>query len=181
MTKNKLNQPTDKSKINNLTQEELKSILHYNPKTGIFTRKISAGGRKVGSIAGRPNNIDYIRIGINGTDYLAHRLAFLYMTGSFPKDQVDHTNQKRSDNRFDNLSECSNQENGMNCQLSKNNTSGFNGVCFDVPRNKWQAQIMVDGKSKHLGRFQGFEEAVSARKKANIKYGFHKNHGGVNE
>ena len=84
---------------NQLTQERLKELLHYDPETGYFTWKISPNNAvKVGSVAGTSMN-NYIRIIIDHKAYLAHRLAFLYMEGYFPEHEVDHINRIRDDNR----------------------------------------------------------------------------------
>jgi hypothetical protein len=61
--------------------------------------------------------------------------------------------------------------------LRKNNKSGFNGVCFDKSKNKWKSSIHFNNKEIHLGRFYNLADAIKCRKQANIKYGFHENHG----
>src|SRR5579863_2482235 len=88
-----------------LTQERLKELLHYDPDTGLFTRlvTVAAFGAQKGKIAG---NVDkkfgYCLIRIDGRGYLAHRLAFLYMTDSIPE-EVDHRDLNRSNNKWINL------------------------------------------------------------------------------
>lgn len=144
-----------------LTQEELKSNLHYDSETGIFTRKISRHPKyKIGGIAGCLHNCGYLRISINKKSYLAHRLAWLYMTGEFPLSGIDHINNDPLDNRFYNLREANKSENGQNRSKNKNNKSGFKGVCFDNNRGKWVAQIMANGKRKFLGYFETAELAA---------------------
>lgn len=82
-----------------LTQNELKSLLHYNIDTGEFTWKVpKAWHTKVGSKAGSLNHYGYIQVMINRKSYLAHRLAFLYMEGELPKAEIDHINRDRSEN-----------------------------------------------------------------------------------
>lgn len=160
-----------------LTQEELKELLHYDPDTGGFTRKVSESNRvKVGDVAGWRSE-GYIRMRVRGKFYFAHRLAFLYMTGEWPEDQIDHINHIRDDNRWCNLREVSNQENHKNKPKRKDNTSGVTGVCWDKTNKKWWAQIKAEGKVKNLGCFTSKEDAIKARKEAEIKYGFHDNHG----
>jgi hypothetical protein len=80
-----------------------------------------------------------MRIQINGKTYQAHRLAFLYMTGKFPPDEVDHINHEPSDNRFVNLRQVTRLENLRNQSLSKNNKSGFTGVSWYGRYSKWVA------------------------------------------
>jgi hypothetical protein len=165
---------------NTLTQNYLKENLDYNPTTGIFNWKVSNNNRiKVHDIAGSVRKDGYIHIRINGKDYRAHRLAYLYITGSFPLNQVDHINHSRDDNRFSNLRLVSNQENQRNRSMRVNNKSGFTGVCWDKCANKWKAQIKANGKVKYLGSFTDLAEAIDCRKKANVEYGFHTNHGRV--
>lgn len=162
-----------------LTQEKLKELLHYDPETGIFiwlertSKKI-----RVGDTAGcinKKNGYRYIRI--QGTLYLAHRLAWMYITGSFPDFQIDHEDHVRTRNVFNNLRNATNKSNGLNQSLSLNNTSGFNGVTWHSTAKKWQAQITIDGNNIYLGLFENIEDAISKRKAANIEYKFHANHG----
>jgi len=111
--------------------------------------------------------------------HLIHRLAFLYMEGSFPSDDVDHINGNGTDNRWINLRSVKRVENARNVKLLSSNTSGHAGVGWDVHRNKWRARITVNNKTKHLGRFDRIQEAVDARKHAEIEYDFHPNHGQI--
>ena len=161
-----------------LTQTRLKELLHYNPETGLFTRLIATCNRvKVGDIAGCLRKDGYQLISVGDVRYLAHRLAFLYMTGEFPKDDMDHIDHIRDNNKWVNLRPVTRQENGKNQSVAKNNTSGCTGVCWDKERSKWLPQITVSGKPTYLGRFDNKADAVAAYQAASIKYGFHKNHG----
>ena len=83
---------------------------------------------------------------------------------------VDHINHNKMDNRKSNLRVCKQNNNSANCKVSKNNTSGVTGVCWNNKRNKWEAKIMVNRKTINLGRYNNFEEAVVARKQAEEKY-----------
>ena len=110
-----------------ITQKELKDLLHYDPETGVFTWLKSGKGRKAnGETRGLTNG--YFTIRINWRQYKAHRLAWLYVYGVWPKGQIDHINHNTTDNRIANLREVTNQENHRNMSLSKNNTSGVTGV-----------------------------------------------------
>jgi hypothetical protein len=160
-----------------MDQQILKENLDYAPNTGIFNWKRSPVPRiPIGTPAGCLAN-GYIQIRFKGQLYYAHRLAYLYMTGSFPKQEIDHVNQNKSDNRWANLREVSGTENQRNTSKSKNNTSGFTGVTWDKRKNRWMAKIMVDRKSKFLGYFKDLNEAATVRAAANKKYNFHPNHG----
>ena len=94
-----------------------------------------------------------------------------------PVDQVDHIDGNGLNNRWNNLREVSSQENNMNMRLSSNNTSGVTGVCWATRDKRWIANIKVNRKNKCLGYFTDFNEAVAARKAAEIEHGFHCNHG----
>lgn len=161
-----------------ISQQELKERLHYNPKDGAFTWKISSCNRaKVGDVAGHVTPTRYITIRINKKSYLAHRLAWFYMKGEWPKNQIDHDNHIRNDNRWLNLFEATQQENSKNQSKSKNNTSGITGVYWEKRRKKWQANIMISGKLKHLIYSDDKFEVICARKSAERKHDFHINHG----
>ena len=136
---------------NELTAEYLRSVLHYSPETGIFTWKVSTAHRvKVGDVAGSQNGLGYLSIQLQSRPQLAHRLAWLYVYGSWPKDQLDHINRNRSDNRISNLREVSNKQNMQNASKPSNNTSGHPGVYWHKQRSKWVAQIKHNYKQINL-------------------------------
>lgn len=159
-----------------ITQAQLKERLHYNPNTGIFTRIKGRHKSRIGKAAGY-NHHGYIRIKIMTFDCAAHRLAFLYMLGAFPVNQVDHINQTKTDNRWCNLRDVTQAINNRNASRRADNESGATGVCWDKRANKWQAYIQFEKRRIHLGFFKDFETAASVRKEAENKYGFHSNHG----
>ncbi len=164
-----------------ITQSELKEFLHYDPDTGIFTWIQSTGGKQVGSIAGTVykdhTGKSYINIQFKNKIYRAHRLSWLYMSGKFPDDEIDHVNGNGSDNRFINLRSVTRSTNRKNLRLRSNNTSGVCGVYFYKRTNKWLAAVGVKGKFKNLGYFLKIEDAILARKNAEKLYNFHANHG----
>ena len=161
-----------------LTQAELKTLMDYDPVTGIFVRKIHRNhNAKIGDIVGCLDHRGYISTTINKQYYSIHRLAFLYMTGSFPKEHVDHINHDRSDNRWDNLREANIPLNGKNQKKHVTNTSGCPGVYWHAKNSAWTAVIIVNNKRKYLGITKDFFEAVCLRKSAEQRYNFHPNHG----
>ncbi len=184
---------------NILTQKTLKELLHYCPETGSFTwMKRSSCRFSVGkwSPQHRANNWNAMYAGkeaghlevrgyvtitltVDGVEkrYRAHRLAVLYMDGYFPSDDTDHENHVRNDNRWINLKCATNKENHKNMSLPANNTSGVCGVSWNKKANKWRARIGIDGKEENLGSFSDKNHAIDARLIAEVKYGFHKNHG----
>ena len=154
-----------------LTAEYLRSVLHYEPETGIFTRKVrTSRSVKVGDVAGCPDGGGYLRINVQSRLYRAHRLAWLYVYGEWPEDQLDHINRNRSDNRIANLRAVTNKQNGQNASKSSNNTSGHPGIYWLKQSSKWRACIMHNYKDIHLGCFTNIEEAISARKAAEKTY-----------
>ena len=153
--------------IDNLTQQELKKQLHYNPDTGLFTRLVTNSSRvKVGDICKNYSN-GYIVFRVNSVLYKAHRLAWLYMTGNFPKYFIDHINGITNDNRFFNLRECNNAENAQNIKKPRiNNKSGYLGVSWEKNNLKYVAKICIDGNRKRLGLYENAEDAHEAYLKA---------------
>ena len=160
-----------------LTQEKLKQLLRYDEHTGLFTWLVRGKGSQVGAVGNLNKSTGYCRVMVYGTSYLAHRLTFFYVTGKWPKHHVDHINGVRSDNSWSNLREATSPENKKNTKLRYDNNSGHTGVWWDKSRGKWVAKIGVDGKQVHLGRFTNKTEAIAARQAANLKYGYHPNHG----
>jgi len=160
-----------------ITQDRLKEVLHYDPETGIFTwKKKIANCVKIGSETGCVQSNGYMLIGIDGKRYLAHRLAFIYMIGNVP-DYVDHINHNKIDNRWGNLAKSCVFGNARNQSKHSDNTSGANGVYWHKGKNKWHATYRMEGRNYHVGYFDTVAAAAKARKAADIKYGFHPNHG----
>jgi hypothetical protein len=148
-----------------LTAERLREVLAYNPETGVFTRRVAAGrcGRwKAGSSAGTPMLNGYTKIYLDGRQHYAHRLAWLYMTGAWPKNQVDHLDGQRDRNVWSNLREASHTENARNIKVRSDSTSGLKGVRRASSGSRWVAQIAKAGRRAHLGTFDTPEEAHAA-------------------
>lgn len=151
---------------NDLTQEYLKSILKYEPETGLWFWLIQAGlNVGEGSIAGSIQN-GYLVIGIDCKVYMAHRLAHLYMTGKWPENEVDHENRIRSDCRWENIRNAKHNQNQYNAKVKSNSKSGIKGIRLKY--NKWESRIRINGKPTHLGYFSTPEEAHEAYLKAAI-------------
>ena len=160
-----------------ISQDYLKSKLQYDKDTGIFVWKNSARGIKKGAVAGSISDQGYVVIRIDYKIYRAHRLAWLYMTGNFPKYEIDHINGIRSDNRFENLRDVTRSENKKNVGKYKTNVSGVNGVRWYAPLQKWHVQIQCNSVKIHIGYYSDLNDAISARIKAEVKFNFHTNHG----
>lgn len=151
-----------------ITLKILKELLDYFPLTGIFTRKVAIpySKVKVGDTAGGTNGEGYTHIGIDGKKYKAHRLAWLYHYGEWPKGQIDHLNGVRTDNRICNLRDVTNRQNSNN--KKRHREGHLVGTFFDKRRGTWQARIYVKGKCKYLGTFNTQQEASDAYQKALI-------------
>lgn len=148
-----------------ITQARLKELLHYDPDTGVFTRLGIAGRngstRSVGSVAGSVSkSTGYVRITVDYQEYLAHRLAWLYMTGEWPDLKIDHKNTVKTDNRWLNLRKATDTQNAANRKAKATSATGLKGVTPES--GKWRAEIKVGGKSKRLGLYSTPELAAKA-------------------
>ena len=145
-----------------ITPAQVREFLHYDPDTGVFTRRISRGRWRSGTIAGSSHSEGYWMIRLNGASCLAHRLAWIYMTGEWPKADIDHINMIRSDNRIANLREASRSENNANTGHRKSNKTGLKGASFESFTGRYKAQIKKGGVLHTIGRFDTPEEAHKA-------------------
>lgn len=145
------------------TQDRLKELLCYDPSTGVFIWKVDRGGMaKADTVAGTIPKGQYCIISIDSIVYPAHRLAWLYVHGEWPKDDIDHINNNRSDNRISNLREATRSQNLQNASIMSNNTSGYKGVFWIKNKNRWSAQIKINGKRRRLGVFKTALDAHKA-------------------
>lgn len=150
----------------NLSQDELKRLLNYDPQTGDFIWKVARAGRaKAGTKAGKTDTHGHRQIMVQSKFYAAHRLAFLYMNGEFPSGGlvVDHINGTPADNRWDNLRLVTQKQNCENIATTgRKSHSRLLGAHFVKSSNKWQSKIMSGGKQLYLGRFDAAEQAHAA-------------------
>lgn len=176
-----------------LTCEEVRELLTYHEDSGLFywnhrPRKWfdsdrlwkAWNTRHSGNLAGSKTANGYWGLKINHRSFQAHRVAWLYVYGDWPNNEIDHINQIKTDNRIRNLRDVSNSENAKNKGSMKSNSSGVSGVDFvdwkKYGKPRWRARISADGRSRHIGYFDSKEEAVKARNQAKIEHGFHSNH-----
>ena len=150
---------TSTSTRTSLTAERLRELFDYDRITGIFRRKVERGGRLAGSIAGSRHKKGYLHIWLDGRQYKAHRLAWLYVYGKWPDGQIDHEDTVKDHNWIDNLRPATNAQNCANGSRRRNNTSGFKGVSRSG--GKWKAQIGKGGNI-YLGLYDTPEAAHAA-------------------
>ena len=158
------------STISDLTAHEVRKLLDYDPETGLFRWRHREdvrprwNTRYAGTVAGTlwrsraRNKTGYIMIVIRCRSYRAHRLAWLYMTGEWPEDEIDHRNQNGTNNRWRNLRAATQSQNKANVPSRSHNRLGIKGV-REVPSGRFVAAIKVPGRRRYLGTFDTAEEA----------------------
>lgn len=153
----------------------ISEFLSYDSTTGFLYWKKNRGRlAKAGDRAGTLTKHGYIRIWFKGKSYPAHKIAWLLSFHEYPE-YLDHKDGVRFNNAISNLQLSDPISNSKNRKRPSNNTSGCTGV-YSYPNGKWQARIHDKGKTHILGLFDNFNDAVSARKLAEAKHGYSKNH-----
>nr|DAU64096.1 MAG TPA: endonuclease [Caudoviricetes sp.] len=166
-----------------LTFERANELFRYDPISGkLFWKKTTTNRVKVGGEAGSfCKSTGYINIKVGNEWYTLHRIAILLATGIYDKTvQVDHVDHDRGNNRLSNLRVVSHAENMRNQSLRNTNKTGVTGVCVKYTQKgtkRYTANIVYNYKPIFLGNYDTLEEAAAARREAEIKYGFHRNHG----
>lgn len=162
-----------------LTYERASELLEYNEQTGDLIWKVNRrAAARVGDIAGyiiHVGDINYIQVCVDGVSYLAHRVIWLMINKSWPENLIDHIDGNGLNNTKSNIRDVTQQENNRNKSISKLNKTGVSGVVFNS--GAFEAWINVDKKEKYLGRFKTVELAAEVRRSAEVKYGYHANHG----
>jgi hypothetical protein len=164
-------------KVRDVTKEEedfIKDNLRYDPETGYLWWTKRASGRSLDKPAGGFNQIGYIVISRRDAgvkrNYFAHRLAWFIYHGIWPKEQVDHINNVKDDNRIVNLREATGSENQANQKPQVGCSSRYKGVYWNKQICHWRAKIKVNKKPIHLGCYDNEEEAALAYNKAALEH-----------
>lgn len=171
------------------TKEYLSQCIVYGKRTGTITwlfrprshfTSISSfntwNEKNAGEIATKENANGYQAIYLDGRTILAHHAAFILVNNEKPT-EVDHINGIRSDNRWENIRTVTRLENTKNRKVRSDSVSGICGVQQRSDSGRWRAKITHNGKRINLGQFDTKEQAIDARKKAEIEFGYHENHG----
>jgi hypothetical protein len=157
-----------------LTHQALLEVIDYDPTTGIFSRKPRPNSRYVRkrTTVGHSRSDGYIDLCVLGRRYLAHRLAWFYMTGEWPEIEVDHKDLRRDNNIWTNLRLANHSQNSSNCERRKTRKidSGYKGVYWIEHAGKWRVNITVNKKQYYLGYFSDPKEAYAAYCAASKKY-----------
>jgi hypothetical protein len=163
-----------KAPRNDLTQAQVRELFDYDPSAGHLIWKIERYRKHPGDIAGcdhfRRNGYKTVTVSINYKRYLAHRIIWLWVTGKWPVEEIDHKDGDGSNNRWSNLREATKLQNGSNLPIKRNNKTGVAGVAVDKRRGDYRARIMVNRKEIYLGNFPTIKEAAEARRLAEQKY-----------
>lgn len=149
-----------------LNRMRLDHLLNYDKTTGIFTRKVSVRKDRIGAVAGAPNGFGHIQIRVDGTLYMAHRLAWMWVYGDWPPTNIDHVNGNPSDNRITNLRLATPKENQENVKLRVDSSTGHRGVNWNKAERKWVARVQHHKERIVIGKYEAIEDAVSAIKEA---------------
>lgn len=149
---------------NELNAERLRELLSYDPETGVFTWAVRPSQRVMaGSIAGAAHKSGYRYIKIMGRSYFAHRLAWLYVHGEWPANEVDHVDGDPLNNALSNLRSATRAENMQNFSRARaDSKSGFRGVTWNSQYRKWEANITHRGRQRRVGFFDTAESAHNA-------------------
>lgn len=165
-----------------LTADRVRSLLDYDAACGTLTwrerevRETTArtdrtwNARYAGKVAGASHNAGYVRLSIDGGQYLAHRLIWLIATGVWPSVEVDHINGDRSDNRWVNLRLATASQNKMNSATRAGTITGLRGVRRSCGKDRYQSKITINGRTIYLGAFGTPTEARAAYEAAARTY-----------
>lgn len=163
-----------------LSGEIVRDLFVYDEDTGsLIWRKRVSPRIGAGHMAGYVAADGYQKVFVFGRPFLAHRIIWLYHYNEWPKKYIDHIDGNRLNNKISNLRDVSGMENQRNRALAKNNKSGIAGVCWSRHYKRWVSRIKINNKFISLGSYEDFFEACCARKSAEKHFGFHENHGRV--
>lgn len=138
-------------RLHGFTWEFLNALFHYDPTTGLVTRKVARSREPVGTVVGSVDGSGYLHVSVNKRFIRLHRLGMFLVFGFVP-DGLDHENRIKTDNRLSNLRECCQSKNAGNSGMHCHNTSGYRGVSKNRKTGLWHVQIKKFGKQTYCGR-----------------------------
>jgi hypothetical protein len=150
-----------------ITQSLVRELFDY--RDGLLIWKTKRNGTRDCGGAGHLNKSGYMTVQINGRLYRSHRVIFLWHHGFLPE-EIDHINRIKNDNRIENLRAVSHSENCTNRGVRSDNPTGVSGVSWNEKLNKWRVRITINKNRKELGLFSNFDDAVKARRSAEINF-----------
>ena len=154
-----------------IDQETVKKLFYYDAESGMLIWRFGNGRNVKPWQEVKAKNVHgYYTAKIHGKSYLAHRLAWLYVHGSFPNKYIDHKNRIRNDNRLCNLRDVNTTDNAQNISLPNHNTSGQIGVSWIKSHNCWTVFVKVNKKNKWLGYYKNLDDAITVRKEGERQY-----------
>lgn len=160
-----MNRPRKSSTVT-LSIDRLRFLLHYNRKTGVFTRRVAVAQMKKGDICGTVRLDGYLVFSVDTKLYLVHRLAWFYAYGKWPVGSVDHVDGDKTNNRILNLRQATHSENNQNqIGARRHSKTGVRGVSKHAS-GKWLAQLVVGGKHYSLGLHETLDSARIAYEEA---------------
>lgn len=146
-----------------VTADLVRSLLDYDPRTGVFVWRENRGSNQTKGKAAGGLHGPYLMIPVAKRLYLAHRLAWLYVHDSWPENEIDHINGVKTDNRIENLRDATRLTNAHNIAKARSDAvSGVRGVRWSSRYNSWHALLQHEGRRMHLGSFKSMEEAMAA-------------------
>lgn len=156
----------------NLTAERARELFNYEPVAGKLIRLVRTSScTHVGDVVGSRHSEGYLTVCVDGNQYFVHRLIWLWVYGEWPPYDIDHRNGKRADNRFPNLRMATRSENNQNKSSAlRNSQTGILGVSWNRRNQKWYAQLVVNGKHAIHSCHGHIEDAIAARRAAEMKY-----------
>lgn len=151
-----------------ISLDRVKTLLEYDPDTGIFRWKIDRGGTaRAGDVAGSFKSDGYVCLKLDGKKYRAHRIAWLIYHGHWPLNLIDHRDRDPSNNRISNLREADDYQSARNRSMPVGKTSGVRGV--HRVKDRYIASICINGRPRKIGSRSTKEEAAALYRAAAIK------------
>jgi hypothetical protein len=143
----------------------LRQLFAYDNNTGLVSWKIPRkNGVVAGVVAGSVDSTSgYARLCFGRKSYKVHRVVWALAYGEWPVIDIDHINGDKTDNRLENLRLATRAENLRSMKKRKNSLCSLKGVTrYMKNKDRFCAQIRIDGKQRSLGIFDSQQAAHDA-------------------